>query len=149
MPQKTFHYTKENLTVIWKPDLCIHSGICVRGLPEVFNSAKKPWIDLSQSELQAVIHQVQKCPSGALSYEWTEGPRENMSETATPISEERQITQIRISPNGPILIHSQCEITLSNGTKESKQGVIALCRCGQSKNKPYCDGSHKLTGFVG
>jgi uncharacterized Fe-S cluster protein YjdI len=65
--QKTFKYPNGEITVIWKPDVCTHSGICARGLPGVFDPKRKPWIDMSQAETQQIIEQVKKCPSGALS----------------------------------------------------------------------------------
>jgi uncharacterized Fe-S cluster protein YjdI len=69
MPITTHHYRTEEITVVWKPEICIHSGICAQGLADVFNPHRKPWIDLSQAEAQQIIDQVKKCPSGALSIE--------------------------------------------------------------------------------
>jgi len=69
MPVQTIHYSNNEITVVWKPDLCIHSGNCVRGLGKVFDPRRKPWIDLSQADSAAIIEQVKKCPSGALSIE--------------------------------------------------------------------------------
>jgi len=60
-------YSKEDITVVWRPDLCIHSGNCVRGLGQVFNPEKKPWIDVDQASSDEIVEQVGKCPSGALS----------------------------------------------------------------------------------
>jgi len=68
MMQKTHHYSNGEITVNWKPDICIHSGICFKGLAEVFDPRRKPWIDMSKAETQQIIDQVKKCPSGALSY---------------------------------------------------------------------------------
>lgn len=67
MPQKTHHYSNGEITVVWKPDVCIHSGICFKGLSAVFDPRRKPWIDLSKVATQEIIDQVNKCPSGALS----------------------------------------------------------------------------------
>ena len=53
--------------VLWKPEICIHSGICFKGLAGVFDPRRRPWIDMSQAETQQIIDQVRKCPSGALS----------------------------------------------------------------------------------
>jgi uncharacterized Fe-S cluster protein YjdI len=143
MAQKTFNYSNGEVTVVWKPETCIHSAICVKGLPGVFNAGRKPWIDMSQADTAAIIEQVRKCPSGAISY--------TMNNTADKaiVSEAAAITNIEIMPNGPILIKSECHITHSNGSKEVKTGSIALCRCGASGNKPYCDGNHKKVGFAG
>jgi len=68
MSQKTFHYTNGEVTIVWKPDLCIHSGNCVRGLSDVFKSKEKPWITPEGATKERIIEQVKKCPSGALSY---------------------------------------------------------------------------------
>jgi uncharacterized Fe-S cluster protein YjdI len=67
MPLNTHHYSNGETTVVWKPDLCIHSGICAHGLAGVFDPRRKPWIDMSQAETREIIEQVKKCPSGALS----------------------------------------------------------------------------------
>lgn len=68
MSQKTHHYSNEEITIAWKPDVCIHSGICFKGLAAVFDPRRKPWIDMSNAETQQIIDQVKKCPSGALSF---------------------------------------------------------------------------------
>ena len=67
MPLQTIHYSNGEITINWKPDICIHSGICAKGLREVFDPGRKPWIDMSKAETQRIIEQVKKCPSGALS----------------------------------------------------------------------------------
>jgi uncharacterized Fe-S cluster protein YjdI len=69
MPITTHHYSNGEITVVWKPEVCIHSGICARGLSGVFDPRRKPWIDLNQAETQQIVEQVKKCPSGALSIE--------------------------------------------------------------------------------
>jgi uncharacterized Fe-S cluster protein YjdI len=65
----TKRYTLNGLTVTWKPSLCVHSGICARGLPAVFNPRRRPWIELQHADTDAISAQVDRCPSGALS--WT------------------------------------------------------------------------------
>ncbi|MBL7701837.1 MAG: (4Fe-4S)-binding protein [Ferruginibacter sp.] len=67
MPVTTHRYKNAETTVVWKPELCIHSGICARELSGVFNPKRRPWIDMTQAETQQIIEQVKKCPSGALS----------------------------------------------------------------------------------
>ena len=64
---KSHTYTKDGVTILWQPDKCIHSGVCVRGLPAVFNPSKSPWIDMSKAETDRIAAQVNNCPSGALS----------------------------------------------------------------------------------
>jgi uncharacterized Fe-S cluster protein YjdI len=64
----TKHYSNGEITVVWKPDLCRHTGICTRGLPAVFRPGLRPWIDLSPSDSATVAAQVERCPSGALTW---------------------------------------------------------------------------------
>lgn len=66
MAQKTHHYSNGEITIAWRPDMCIHSGICAKGLAGVFDPRRRPWIDMSQAETQQIKEQVNKCPSGAL-----------------------------------------------------------------------------------
>jgi uncharacterized Fe-S cluster protein YjdI len=61
-------YSRDGITVIWQPALCQHSGICARGLPLVFNPRRKPWIQLEHSDPATITAQVERCPSGALSW---------------------------------------------------------------------------------
>jgi uncharacterized Fe-S cluster protein YjdI len=69
MPLSTHRYSKDGLTVIWKPALCQHSTICWKGLISVFNPKAKPWVNMDGASREAIIEQVKKCPSGALEYE--------------------------------------------------------------------------------
>jgi len=61
-------YSNGEITVIWKPGVCIHSAKCVQGLGDVFNVHARPWINLDGSSSNRIIRQVEQCPSGALSY---------------------------------------------------------------------------------
>jgi uncharacterized Fe-S cluster protein YjdI len=66
--QKTFKYSNGEVTIVWQPELCTHSGNCARGLPEVFKPKEKPWITPERATTEKIIEQVKKCPSGALSF---------------------------------------------------------------------------------
>jgi len=68
MPLNTHKYSNREITIIWQPNICIHSGICAKGLIEVFDPRRKPWIDMSLSDSETIKAQIKKCPSGALSY---------------------------------------------------------------------------------
>ena len=61
-------YSNGELTIIWQPDLCQHSGICVKTLPEVYHPKERPWIKIENATTEQLISQIKKCPSGALSY---------------------------------------------------------------------------------
>ncbi len=65
----TRKYSNGEVTIVWKPELCVHSGICVRGLPGVFDPKRRPWIDTAAASTTELIEQVGRCPSGALSLE--------------------------------------------------------------------------------
>ncbi|MDB5275161.1 MAG: hypothetical protein JWR61_116 [Ferruginibacter sp.] len=67
MPASTHHYSNGEITILWQPSLCKHSGICFKGLPAVFDPRRRPWIDIRQSSTPIIIEQIKKCPSGALS----------------------------------------------------------------------------------
>lgn len=148
MGLETLKYTNGEVTVVWKPKTCIHSTLCWKGLIEVFNPKEKPWIKMDGASTEKIIDQVRKCPSGALSYYLdNEAPS---GETADKVvAESASIMKIQVSPNGPYLIKTECLIVHSNGKEETKTGTVALCRCGASANKPYCDGSHRKIGFEG
>jgi len=65
---KTKNYTNNEVTIVWEPEKCIHSAICVKGLPDVFKPKEKPWIKMDAASTEALINQVKSCPSGALSF---------------------------------------------------------------------------------
>lgn len=137
----TKKYTNGEVTIVWKPGLCIHSGNCFRGLPEVFKPSERPWITPEGSSTQAMIDQVKKCPSGALSYFMNAGDE--------PPEETKSVQTIEVIPNGPLVIRGGCTITLADGRTERREGNVSLCRCGQSANKPFCDSTHRKIGFEG
>lgn len=62
-------YDNGELTIIWKPTVCIHSAVCVKTLPKVYNPRAKPWIKMDNATTEELMNQIKKCPSGALSYE--------------------------------------------------------------------------------
>lgn len=61
-------YSNGDITIVWQPGLCTHSGVCVRTLPKVYNPKAKPWIEIDNATTEELKDQVSKCPSGALSY---------------------------------------------------------------------------------
>jgi len=100
------------------------------------------------STTEKIIEQVRKCPSGALSYYLNaDAPAEENNDKV--VAESASVTKIEVSANGPYLIKTECLIIHSDGREEIKLGSVALCRCGGSSNKPYCDGSHRKVGFEG
>jgi uncharacterized Fe-S cluster protein YjdI len=133
-------YSKEELTVIWKPKSCIHAAECVKRLPNVYNPNEKPWIKTENASIEELKSQIDACPSGALTYNIN-------NEKKNTTMEEK--TKVEVLENGPLLVHGTMEITNSNGEKEMKDKTTAFCRCGVSQNKPYCDGAHRKAEFKG
>lgn len=134
-------YPNGDLTVVWKPKKCIHSAICVNSLPEVYDPNKNPWIEPKNASIDELKSQIDKCPSGALTY-YIKGETENLEDM-------KNNTRVEVMANGPLLVHGDLEVKDASGKAYSKSGVTALCRCGASDNKPYCDGAHKKVNFVG
>ncbi len=66
--EKKYEYTNGELTIIWHPSICQHAGICVKMLPKVYNPQERPWIKIENATTDELIAQINKCPSGALSY---------------------------------------------------------------------------------
>lgn len=149
MPKDTHKYTNGEVTVVWKPNTCIHSTLCWKGLIEVFNPKERPWIKMDGAGTEKIIEQVRKCPSGALSYFLNEEQQAAADDTDKVVKESASVLKIEVTANGPYLIKTECLIVHSDGKEETKNGTVALCRCGSSRNKPYCDGSHRRTGFEG
>ena len=115
---------------------CIHSRYCVLNLPSVFvPNVDGPWIHPDAANTESAIAVVTKCPSGALRY--------RPADSATPPEGAPGVNTIRIWENGPLAVHAELNV---GGDTASKRAT--LCRCGLSKNKPYCDHSHVEGAFV-
>jgi uncharacterized Fe-S cluster protein YjdI len=142
MKDITKKYNNGEITIVWKPGECIHSGICFRGLNSVFDPKKRPWITPEQASSQEIINQIDKCPSGALSYY----KNDKTANQETNIEAE---TIIETVVDGPLLVFGNVVIKNKEGELTHKHNVTAFCRCGASANKPYCDGSHQKIGFKG
>lgn len=137
---KKKEYTNGEVTIVWEPKTCIHSGICVKGLPEVFRPKVRPWIRINEASTEALVKQVKNCPSGALSY--------FMNDEADKTS-ETLVTKVEVLENGPLLVYGTLKVTHKDGASETKNKTTAFCRCGASNNKPFCDGAHVGKGFKG
>ena len=135
---KTKEYSNGEATVVWEAEKCIHSAICAKGLPEVFRPRLRPWIKIDAAKTEAIINQVKECPSGALRYYLND---------STDSNEEIIETKVEVLENGPLLIYGTLKVIDKDGSSETKIKTTAFCRCGASKNKPYCDGTHVSEGF--
>lgn len=136
---KIREYPGEKVAVTWDERLCIHIGECGRAANELFVSGRDPWCMPDEASAEAVIDTVERCPSGALAYRRHDGgPGEAIAPDNTVV----------VANNGPLYLRGHLVI---EGAESDMPGVAfraALCRCGQSKNKPFCDNSHEAAGFV-
>lgn len=132
------HYTGQDVDVTWDGRLCIHVAECVRAEGEVFENGRKPWCNPDIANKDYVRDIVERCPSGALSYQDKSGaPEPAPSENLMIVAED-----------GPLLI---CADVAISDTAIDTQGITrraALCRCGHSANKPFCDNSHARVHFT-
>lgn len=119
-------YEGQEITVSFDMSRCIHARNCFLKLPEVFDPAQRPWVQPDRADAEEVTSVIRSCPSGALKFQRKDGTGE-----APP-----KINRIAILENGPLAVAGALEI---EGAEEVR---ATLCRCGLSKTKPYCDGSH-------
>jgi uncharacterized Fe-S cluster protein YjdI len=132
-------YANDAIEVHWEPKLCIHTRNCVRGLGQVFDPRARPWIDVDAADPAAIAAAVVTCPTGALHFRRRDGG---------PPEEPQEETTIDPRPNGPLFVRGQVRILGADGQLIREDTRLALCRCGGSENKPFCDGSHLQNGFA-
>jgi uncharacterized Fe-S cluster protein YjdI len=139
-------YTNGEITVFWKAELCIHSANCLMGMPRVFNNRKKPWINLAGADSKEIMKTVDSCPSRALTY---------LKSTSFRVQKPRKVkkqapkfARVQILKDGPALITGNFIVRDAKKKKiRMDTEVAAICRCGHSGKKPFCDGSHLIKGF--
>lgn len=146
-------YSNDDITVFWKPETCIHATICFMKLRKVFDPSKRPWVNMANGTTGEIIDIVEKCPTDALTWKWNKDLTVEDKEmiNTRPTTEEKvptpPATEILIIDNGPAIIKGNFNISRGSGKKIEAGRQVALCRCGGSKNHPFCDGSHLVNGF--
>jgi CDGSH-type Zn-finger protein/ferredoxin len=135
-------YVGKKITIHDDRSICSHAAECVNNLPSVFRLNQRPWIDPDYETIavEKIIETIRKCPSGALSYS-IDGI-EYRDYDGKPL--------VKVSKDGPYLVSGGIEL-VGGGEAEFPEDVsnehYTLCRCGASKNKPFCDGSHSTINF--
>ena len=130
--QKIFKYPGKDIDVFWDERLCIHIGECGQSAGNLFEGGRNPWCVPDNTTEAEVAEVCERCPSGALTYE----SRTTSAEKASAVN------RINVTYNGPLYLSGDLAI---EGASDEMDGVkyrAALCRCGKSKNKPFCDNSH-------
>jgi len=153
MEKKNRDYTNGEITVFWRPNKCIHATTCFRELRSVFNPGKRPWVNMNGAPTEEIIRIVDLCPTSALTYKWNKdmdkiNSKELKKKDNIPEKDEKKPpVEIRAMPDGPLVVKGDFKIIGTNG-KELKSGKItSFCRCGQSRNLPFCDGMHRKIGW--
>jgi uncharacterized Fe-S cluster protein YjdI len=137
-PRGVREYSTDEIVVEWQPRLCFHSHHCIQALPQVFDPEARPWVRLELASTDEVEAAVAQCPSGAL--------RSRRAGEAEPRIEP---LQVQASANGPLLIRGGVRVLDGEGNVLYEGDRAALCRCGGSANKPFCDDTHTTNGFTG
>ena len=131
-------YPGKEIDVEWDGRLCIHIGECGYAEGDLFVGGRDPWCKPDLSSVDNVVDVVKRCPTGAITIKAADG---SISETADAEN------TVMVSYQGPYFFRGDLEI---EGASDDMTGVkyrAALCRCGASKNKPFCDNSHEKIGF--
>jgi uncharacterized Fe-S cluster protein YjdI len=131
-------YSSDAIRVNWEPRYCVHAMNCWRSLPDVFRPRESPWVRPAAASADEIAWVVAACPSGALSFERLDGgPPEPVPGTTT----------VGPQADGPLYVRGNLRFVDAHGNVIREASRAALCRCGHSSNKPFCDLSHLQVGF--
>jgi len=138
-PDGVADYPGARITVHFNKLQCSAAGECASGLPSVFHHGDvvrialgRPWVQPDREDAERIVEVIRRCPSGALRY--TRGGEDGPDHTEPP--------SIRIRRDGPYEVRGQIDLRTSFWCEGATRQIYALCRCGASRNKPFCDGSH-------
>ncbi len=127
------NYVGDGVTIHDDRSVCAHAGFCTDRLASVFKLGSEPWVDAKKAPAEAIVEQVKQCPSGALTVSFgddAELVEDEVSRCIAPV------------PNGPYRVMGGVQVLAADGTPYEVRNRQTLCRCGQSPNKPFCNGTH-------
>jgi uncharacterized Fe-S cluster protein YjdI/CDGSH-type Zn-finger protein len=148
-------YEGNGIVVHWDAAACSHSGRCVAGAPEVFDTARRPWVTATARTADDIAAVIDTCPSdgaphGRRGHGADEDPatarRPDDEVTSSPTDQQSGVTTVRMRRDGPLVVEGRLVLIAAEGEAETHDRLF-LCRCGHSADKPRCDGSHKRIGF--
>lgn len=137
VPDRREDYAAAGITIHDNRGLCAHAGRCTDGLPAVFRLGKEPFIDPDGAPADEIARTIQECPSGALSYSVADAEHPDRGGEAIA----------GFVPSGPYVFRGGAELEGAVLPEGGTTDRFALCRCGQSKNKPFCSGAHWYVEF--
>ena len=135
---KRENYKGKKITIHDNRGICSHAGRCTDNLAAVFHLKEEPWIHPDSASADEIIAMIQTCPSGALSYSVDDVEHRDLS--AEP--------SIFVAPNGPYIVSGGADLLDTIWGDGASKEHFTLCRCGGSKNKPFCDGTHWYIKFT-
>ena len=136
---KVHEYKGREITVTYDVSRCTHAKECVHGAPTVFNPANKPWISADGNSPERIAEVIVRCPTGALHYQPADTSLAELPEPSNTV---------RVRPDGPLYVRGNVVIVTEAGECVASETRVAFCRCGASKNKPFCDNSHFASAFT-
>lgn len=131
-------YANERIEVVWEPAFCTHVGACFMGLPDVFDPWRRPWVLVDEGTPDEIAETILRCPTGALHFRRLDGGAQEPEPEPIEVGEQR---------NGPLYVRGRVRIEDEDGAVIREDTRMALCRCGQSGHKPFCDGTHRRVRF--
>jgi len=137
--ENNYTYPGEVTQVHWDGGLCIHYGECGRAEGELFVGGRKPWCQPDFANDKEITDIVLRCPTGALTATFANG---------TGVQAGAESNAAMVSQNGPLYLKGLLEFASAGDAGAGTRFRAALCRCGESANKPYCDNSHEKVGFI-
>jgi CDGSH-type Zn-finger protein len=137
LEDKDVSYKGKKITIHDNRSVCAHAGYCTDNLASVFRMKEEPWIDPNAASIEEIIVAIRNCPSGALSYSVDNAENHNVEDEPA----------ILIAPNGPYFVSGGIELSDTTWGQGVSKNEYTLCRCGSSKNKPFCDGTHWYIKF--
>ena len=132
LEDKRDSYVGKKITIHDNRSICAHAGVCTDRLSNVFRLRQEPWIDPDAASEEEIKATVQACPSGAL----------GCTIDDVEIGHQSGNPAIFIAPNGPYVVSGGPELVDTGYAEGASRNQFTLCRCGGSKNKPFCDGAH-------
>ena len=135
MKQRVTLYKGKSVEVTYDSAICLHAGECVAGSARAFDPKRSQWVDPNGESPATILTIVARCPTSALRARKLDPDIETPKLPTT--------SKVQISRDGPMYIHSP-DIKI-NGASAGHR--MALCRCGASSHKPFCDRSHRTIGF--
>lgn len=130
-------YVGKGVTIYDNRAICAHAAFCTDELASVFRHRETPWIAPDAAAVDKIVETIGKCPSGALSY----------ALDGVEAEPPKRAPMVTVTENGPYAVTGGIELAGVKFGEGASPEHYTLCRCGASKNKPFCDGSHWEAGF--